>query len=96
MKNFVCIFSICILLSIGCGAGGSKEARCKKAIDHSFEVMKNDPTMKKMGGMLDKMIEHEKNSMNTKISKCVDKYDDKRIDCVMAADTLQELSKCGN
>ena len=98
MKKLVVFMASFIIISAASWtkSGVDKKAECKKLLEHTFNIMKNDPTMKKMGGGMIKKIESQmKKELDSKVDECVKDYDQKLADCVLAAKTLQDLDKCG-
>lgn len=90
------ILAITLIAFAGCGKKATdNKATCKKVIEHSLNIMKNDPAMQKAGKeVLDKILEGAKKEMDKRVAECVKGFDQGAADCILASKSMQELTKC--
>ncbi len=93
MKKVIFITLVATFLFTGCSK--SKESQCNSAISHIVELIENDPDMKKMGPeILKEMKEGLEKEKDKKLKECVEKFDQKEVDCIMGLKSLKDAGKC--
>jgi diphthamide synthase (EF-2-diphthine--ammonia ligase) len=93
MKKVIFITLVATFLFTGCSK--SKESQCDSAMSHMVGLLENDPDMKKMGPeILKKMKEGFEKEKNKRLKECVEKFDQKEVDCIMGLKSLKDAGKC--